>query len=271
MGHGFAQPPHPVQHSPGCVQSASLDPAGAGWWGRRALGCRGSGLCKALTGCFSIPQGKHASVSSATAECQFIQSFWISIKDHFWPRNGRELPPLAQENLNCPQLLGRVMAELSLSWLILPSHAVPLEPPHPAHRGVPCGREPQPFGGALPWYLQAQALLQLCPGRMLSPCMARAANDDWAPWASSESAFACLAIPITTQPLLPAQPSLGGCMGCCQFSCWGLSWLIVLDLGISAMEAQGAFTVRLLRNQPLILLGDFAASGHVCLYIYVCV
>lgn len=85
-------------------------------------------------------------------------------------------------------------------------------------------------------------------------------------WASSHLGFARLAIPIA----IPAAV-LGGLHGMLPVQLWGLSWLIVSDLGIGAREAQRAFTVWLLRNRPLILLGNFAASGHVCPYICVCV
>lgn len=84
--------------------------------------------------------------------------------------------------------------------------------------------------------------------------------------ASSHLGFARLAIPIA----IPAA-ILGGLHGLLPVQLWRLSWLIISDLGIGAREAQRAFTVWLLRNRPLIVLGNFAASGHVCPYTYVCV
>lgn len=84
--------------------------------------------------------------------------------------------------------------------------------------------------------------------------------------ASSRLEFARLAIPIA----IPAAV-LGGLHELLPVQLWGLSWLIVSDLGIGEREAQRAFSAWLLRNRPLIVLGNFAASGHVCPYIYLCV
>lgn len=149
----------------------------------------------------------------------------------------------------------------TLSWLIFlpPSPPILCYPPVqgsiPAEgtRSHPAVLCPVPTGTGAPAAL---------PGEMLSPHMARAADADGAPRAFAGFCLSCC------PGCCPSAAILGVLPGLLLVQLWGLCWLIVSDLGISAMEAQRAFTVQLLRNQPLIFTWQLPGT---CVYIYVCV
>lgn len=61
-----------------------------------------------------------------------------------------------------------------------------------------------------------------------------------------------------------------GSVGLLPVQLQGRSWFIVSEPGISAMEARRAFTAPLLRDSPLILLGNCAAAG-TCPCVCLCV
>lgn len=61
-----------------------------------------------------------------------------------------------------------------------------------------------------------------------------------------------------------------GSVGLLPVQLQGRSWFIVSEPGISAVEARRAFTAPLLRDSPLISLGNCAAAG-TCLCVCLCV